>query len=665
MTPAINIPTTYEGFLEDWQQNRFHHRARFQSHEFSFVPNLLPEVAVGTDVFDVLEILRNRIGTVALQRALNPDETIETPVRYEKDGSWLKRSNMVGVNVRTIKNFFNVVKYALTIPKTHDSIHLLPIWEPGVVGSLYGMVSWNINPEFFSHELYRAIPHLDTVEKQLKISINLLHALGKSVGMDVIPHTDRFSEMALTYPRYFEWIRRLGGQIMSQSEFVYKDVEEIIWHYLGRNGTGDGSPISYSKASLFNPDIPLLTDKQRIEIIFGRKENYAGRLRRRIEIIQECINQGFETMPMTMAPPYRGLHINAESFVLDERGNRWYTYEFNEPQSFSRVFGPLTRYKFYHSKNDNAKWELDFENPQKGVWKYLGDKFLEIQQQFSIDFMRGDMAHVQPRPAGVPEQIDCFYESLKGIKNSVQRVVPYFGFFAETFLAPPDTMGYGDENDHLEAIEADSTLGDLQASAVGTEEFKSKFSYYHQLLLTKNFAPNFTVLTADKDDPRFDEFFRSGNVFRYFVSIFLTNMPSYVSLGFETRALNATRNLNESYSKLYVFKISNNDEPDKVTHGDFIWGRNGNRFGFIERIRTVAEEIFEDIKSENPEWLTTPESDVWIWKIKDFIFVAKQSVDDFEEEIISEHIDNQRYSLIFDSSAHDPIHVCRIYKLND
>jgi hypothetical protein len=655
-----SIPKNYEDFLSDWQQNRYHHRNQYQSHQRSSIPNLLPELAVRIDVFEVLEILRNRLGLETLQRALNPEATIESPVATQTDSSWMKRSNMVGVNVRTIHNFFNVVKYALTLPKTHDSIHLLPIWEPGVVGSLYGMVSWNLNPEFFSHELARALPHLDSLEKQLKVCVNLLHAMGKSVGMDVIPHTDRFSEMALTYPKYFEWIRRLGGQIMSQSEFVYKDVEDIIWKYLGRNGTANGSPISYSKNYLFNPDIPVLSDSQRVEIIFGHKNDYQGRLKRRIEIIQECISQGFETLPMTMAPPYRGLHINAEDFVLDQLGNRWFTYEFNEPQPFSRVFGPLTRYKFYHSKNDNLNWELDFSNPQKSVWQYLGSKYLEIQQQYNLDFMRGDMAHVQPRPEGVPNEIDGFYESLKGVKNFIQKKVPYFAFFAETFLAPPNVMGYGDENDHLEAIEADSTLGDLQASAVGTEEFKEKFVYYHKCLMERKFAPNFTVQTADKDDPRFDVFFRNGNIFRYFVSVFLTNMPSYVSLGFETRPLNLERNKNETYSKLYVFKIEDDAETDKVTHGNYIWGQNGFRYGFIERIRLVAESIFDAIKDETPVWLSETSDDIWVWKIRQYTFVAKQSTAVFEENDIAGYVASKK--LLFDSSEHDAVHVCRIYE---
>jgi hypothetical protein len=85
---------------------------------------------------------------------------------------------MVGINVRTIQSFWNVVKY-FTLPASQSSIHLLPIWECGVVASLYGMAGWNINPEFYDAELASYYPHLDTVEKQLKVVVNILHALGK------------------------------------------------------------------------------------------------------------------------------------------------------------------------------------------------------------------------------------------------------------------------------------------------------------------------------------------------------------------------------------------------------------------------------------------------------------------------------------------------------
>ena len=260
--PMTTDTHTQSSMFDLWRQNHYLYKDKYTSHQTSYIQNLLPEIAVQLNVYDVLDILQRRLGSDILQRALDFQQTISSPVSHNIDGAWLKKSNMVGINVRTIGNFFNVLKYAFTIPKSQDSIHLLPIWEPGVVGSLYGMTSFNINPEFFSYELSGAIPVLNTVEKQLKFIINILHAMGKSVGMDVIPHTDRFSEMVIAYPRFFEWVKRVGGRITSKSETIYRDIEEIIWHYLGRNGTANGTPISYSKNTL------LLFQNRRIPFIY-------------------------------------------------------------------------------------------------------------------------------------------------------------------------------------------------------------------------------------------------------------------------------------------------------------------------------------------------------------------------------------------------------------
>jgi hypothetical protein len=839
-----------------WRQYHYVYKQQYQSGQISYIPNLLPEIAVQLNVYDIFEILQRRLGSEVLQKALDPNQTIESPVRHHQDGSWLKKSKMVGVNIRTIHNFFNLVKYTLTIPKSQDSIHILPIWEPGVVSSLYGKVSFNINPEFYSEELARAVPHLNTVEKQLKVTTNLLHAMGKSVGMDVIPHNDRFSELVIAYPRFFEWVRRVGGRITNNSESIYREIEEIIWHYLGRNGSGNGSPLSFSKNTLFSPEIPILSDAQRLEIIFGNVRDYKGRLRRRVEIMQDIINQGFETLPMTMAPPYRGLHINPDDYILDENGNRWYTYEFDKPQAMSRVFGPLTRFKFFHSKEDNAKWELDFNNPQVSVWNYVCTKYHECQQNYNFDFMRGDMAHIQPRPHGVPEFFDSgdseilgfrdsgdseilgfrdsgdseilgfrdsgdsevlgfrdsgdsevlgfrdsgdsevlgfrdsgdsevlgfrdsgdseilgfrdsevlgfrdsgdseilgffdseiieltksqnqripesknhgisesqnqrikesknhgisepqnqripesknhgipesqnqrikesknhgisesqnlrikeskkYYDPLLAIKKYVQQNgTPHFGFFAETFLVEPDFMGYGDELDHLEAIEADSTLGDLQASVVGSDDYNKKFRDYTKYLQTRKFAPSYTIITADKDDPRFDEFYRTANHFRYFIGTFLTDMPSYMGLGFETRNLHLERGLNEEYSKLYVFTIHDDAQTDKVTHGSYIWGQNYMLFGWIEKMRELAEKIWDEINGKAVNWLTNPteNQDILIWTPQDtkYVFVAKQSPEyGIDESIISQTIgDSAR--LIFDTTPYSDQHICRIYE---
>ncbi len=611
------MPTSIATLQADWYQHYAAYTDEYQSGHLSFIPNLLPQTAVQFTVYQTLEILHKRLGNETLRRALDLSETIESPARIYTDGTWLKRSNMVGINVRTIGSFWKIISYVLTLPASHDSIHLLPIWEPGVVGSLYGMVSWQINPEFFDVELARYVPALDSVEKQLKVVTNLLHAMGRTVGMDVIPHTDRFSEMVLTYPSLFEWVQRdeKGGhpdKLLDHSSIVYRYAEEAIWQFLKFRGSVDRSPLAFTKDEFFATDSTNargtnLTDDQRQRVLFGNPYDYGGRLNRRLALIRHLTAQGLETLPMTMAPPYRALHINPNDYTLDDYGQVWYQYAFDKPQAMSRVFGPLARYRFYDSKDNNQNWELDFDRPNRPAWDYICRNVSECQRKYNFDFMRGDMAHVQLRPAGVPAAPGDFYDPLRAIKKYVQaNGVPHYAFFAETFLAPPDTMGYGNEPDHLEAIEADSTLGDLQSLVVGSAEFRKQFADYDDYLKTRRFAPNFTVMTADKDDPRFDDFYRTGNLFRYFTALFLTDMPSYIGLGFEVRNLHGQRGANEEYTKLYVFQIEDDREPDKVTHGPFVWGQNADQFAAISRMRTFAERIWPAIAGKETRWLTGP-----------------------------------------------------------
>ncbi|GAB2559881.1 alpha-amylase family protein [Spirosoma areae] len=596
----------------DWYQQYATYTNAYQSGRLSYIPNLLPQTAVQLSVYQTLDILHKRLGTDVLRHALNPDETIDSPAKRYSDGSWLKRSNMVGINVRTIGSFWNIIDYVLTLPACHDSIHLLPIWEPGVVGSLYGMVSWQINPEFFDIDLARYVPALDSVEKQLKAVTNLLHALGRTVGMDVIPHTDRFSEMVLACPSLFEWVQRdeKGGnpaKLADHSSFVYRYVEEAIWQFLKFRGAADGTLLTFAKEAFFSTDVAVLTDDHRLRMLFGYPHDYGGRLNRRLELMRHLVAQGFETLPMTMAPPYRGIHIDPNEYVIDDSGQIWYQYAFDKPEAMSRVFGPLARYRFYESKDNNQHWELDFDRPNRPAWDYICRKVNDCQRTYNFDFMRGDMAHVQMQPAGVPATIGPYYDPLRAIKKYVQAAgVPYYAFFAETFLAPPDTMGYGNEPDHLEAIEADSTLGDLQSMVVGSAGFRQQFAAYDHYLKTRRFAPNFTVMTADKDDPRFDEFYRTGNLFRYFTALFLTDMPSYVGLGFEVRNRHEQRGNNEEYTKLYVFRIEDDRQPDKVTHGPFEWGQNADQFVAIGRIRAFAESIWPEIIGKETRWIAPP-----------------------------------------------------------
>jgi hypothetical protein len=166
-------------------------------------------------------------------------------------------------------------------------------------------------------------------------------------------------------------------------------------------------------------------------------------------------------------------------------------------------------------------------------------------------------------------------------------------------------MAYGDEIDHLEACDAEVTLGDLQSVPVPSDEFIQRFRWYRDIAEYRPLTPSFTIMTGDKDDPRFDSFYLSGNELRLFMGLFLTDMPSYMALGFESRDIHNSPAPNEHYTKLYVFQET--DGP-KATTGPYRFGRNGNLFYHLTRIRLFAEEILPEIEAESCRWLVPPDA---------------------------------------------------------
>ena len=597
----------------------------------SFISELMPSDALKIPSEQVIYILGKKLGN-QFYDAFNPEKTIDSPLKkivtaseaWQEDGQWLKKVNMIGVNVRTIQSFWNVVKYSFTLSEAQSSVHLLPIWEPGVVASLYGMSSWNINPEFFSSELHHLMPHLDTVEKQLKVVINILHGLGKSVGMDVIPHTDRYSEQVLANPQNFEWLQRIDFEIVKHDNNLHATIQELIFNFI-KNTYPSVLPDS---ATYFFENMP---ESDRLKIMFGEPSDYEGRLKRRAVIIQFLYDNHYEPVPATMGPPYRGLKVDKNSEpAIDQEGRIWRDYLITKPEKFSRVFGPLTRYKLFENKNNNADWAIDFDKPIHSVFQYAAQHYADVQATYNIDFMRGDMAHVQMRPEGVPLSIDEYYDVLKYIKLYISKNLPYFGSFAETFLAPAGEMAYGDEVEHLEASDADSTLGDLQSMVVGSPRFLEEFKRYLDILYTRKVAPSFTIMTADKDDPRFDEFYLKGNEARFFISLFLTDMPSYMGLGFEQRDAHPTPAPNEHYTKLYVFRIN---EGEKATHGNYVWGQNTALFSTLNKIKKYAESILKNIQNADCQWIALPDVDnkVIAWTQKEtpqYLFIVNLDIDD-------------------------------------
>lgn len=589
----------------------------FISGETSFPTGLRPQDAVALPMRQVLDMLRSRIGAavdVAVsEEALDLDiptselpEPVRSPLQSHQDTTWIRRTNMVGVNVRTVGDYAGVVKYALTLPRAFDSIHLLPIWEPGVVESLYGIASWNLNREFFSEEWLEACPQLDTVERQLRAVSNLVHAMGKVLGMDVIPHTDRFSECAVGTPDLFEWMRVVDDTIVDKSEGLTRIVEDAIHEWLTVKGSATPRFPIPDRPGLFS-----MPETDRLEVLFGLPGDLYSRIDRRVSLITHLKGLGLEPVPATMGVPFRGVKIDAHHVVVDDHGMRWPDLVISEPGPMSRVFSPLARFKLYECVDDNANWEIDFSRPREHVWDYVKSHYAETRHLGNFDFMRGDMSHVQMRPDGVPRVVDEHYDILAAVKTHIRESVPWFGYFAESFLPPRDVFQYGEEMDHLEASLADATLGDLQSTVVGSPEFLRRLRRYLDDLHTRSCAPAFCVGTADKDDPRFDEYFNQGLEARFFTALFLTDMPSYVGLGFETRDVHSEPVENERYTKLFVFKEEGDSNvfPSKARFSDeFIWGENTGLFERLTDMRLLADRVLPSMAESTCEWLLPPDS---------------------------------------------------------
>ncbi len=580
-----------------WRESRSDQVTSFVDGACSFVPNLLPEDAIALPVEDALDILRKRYGD-GVDDALvsvhtDPDAPAVAGIR-SKDPRWILRSNIVGVNIRTIGTFAEVAKYTLTLPDCQNAIHLLPFWEPGVVASLYGMSSWEINDEFFSMEWATLMPHLDSPSRQLKALVNLLHATGRTVGMDVIPHTDRFSEIVLSNPRHFEWLRRKDTRIVDHRANLHEEVEELVVAF----SRGEG----FGTADLFDLD-----EATRNRLLFGPPEAPLARRQRRTSLARCIYGKGYEPVPATMAPPYRGLEVDSSTVHVDEDGHPWRDYRVSKPQAMSRVFGPLTRYKLYERLDDNRHWEIDFSRPRTDVWDYVCDRFANVQRSYGFDFMRGDMSHVQMRSEGVPPEPGDYYDLLGAVKRHIARKneVPGFAYFAETFMSPPNVMAYGNEVDHLEAATAEATLGDLQSVPMGSDEFLQRIRRYLDVAQTRTVVPACTVMTGDKDDPRFDEFYLAGNEVRLFLALLLRDTPSYMALNFEVRDIHRSPAPNEHYTKHYVF---HEDAGPKATTGPFRFGRNGRLFYRLSRIRHFADRYLPRVADSHLQWLLPPDA---------------------------------------------------------
>lgn len=557
---------------------------------------------------DVLKLLTARFGGAVEEAIASAADLAMVPsgapsLHDASDGGWLRRANVVGINMRTVGGAWGVVPYALTLPAIQGAIHVLPFLEPGVVGSLYGPVSWEIDAALFSPALAQTRPGLDTAEKQLRAVVNLVHLMGRVMGLDVIPHCDRFAQIVLAQPDHFEWIRRADQKIAQHGPAVTGQVERLIHRWIDVQGSADGSAVPKDADELFRG----LAEATRLRVLFGNPEEPLRRRTRRTALVRELHAAGLETLPASMGPPYRGLELDPADAAssVDAMGLAWREFRFVRPQPMSRVFGPLTRYALFEPAADDG-WELDFDRPREDVWRYVTTHYADLRDRFGMDFMRGDMAHIQMRPEGIPLQIGPHYDILGAVHDEIRdRGTASFGYLAEAFLAPPGTFAYGDEMDHLEAAGAETVLGDLQSTPVGGAEFSARLRRYLDHAATRSCTPSLTVMTADKDDPRFDAFYASGSLARVFIALLVPNLPSYMGLGFELRDVHHLPAAAEDYTKHYVFEATTGVA---ATTGPYRFGRNVALFASIERIRGLADGLRDLLARATSVWVRPPDA---------------------------------------------------------
>ena len=151
-----------------------------------------PKDCLKLDFGQSFEMLENLLSKEVLETAMNVENPFPSPVSCENNTNWCKTLKIISINPRLAKTFWGIVKYALTFPE--KGVHIMPLWETGDRGSLYVQNSWNLNDEFFDKDLEKL--GFSTSEEQLKLVINVLHALGKVVCFDALPHVDNFSQIS-------------------------------------------------------------------------------------------------------------------------------------------------------------------------------------------------------------------------------------------------------------------------------------------------------------------------------------------------------------------------------------------------------------------------------------------------------------------------------------
>lgn len=542
-------------------------------------------------------MLKEILGEDAFLRFFQADSNLPSPLAAKVDTSWTKTIKIIGINPRMTKTYWGIVKYAMTFPE--EGIHIMPLFETGDKGSLYAQNSWKLNPEFMDKDLFAL--GFDTAQKQLKLTINILHAMGKIVGIDALPHVDAFSEIVILNPQYFEWAKlneaKTAQLFPPEVDYntLYKEVEAAIIEYTG------------APQNLYE-----LSEEQRDMMIFPQE-----RLGRRIELMNFIRSKGLEPIPVTEHIPSRPVVF--EKIETDDQ-NSWAKFGIENKSQHSKIIGCITPYKWYRIDKDGYPVKNAIEQE---VWDYFINKTYDFQKEYNFDFIRCDMGHNQiSHSHNDPEKdTDNVVEMWAKLKEKIQKDKPYFATLGEAFYNNYYVSGFDD----MRNKKFDIILGNMNYKFLNSEYIVCVDDFLHPFRENFDFNPCICVFSQDSDKPENNKYYQSqqANEARFFTGLFL-NLPSYVGMGFEVRNLEpkdkAEFSAGCNFSLPYSYK----------------WGSNEDFFNSISEMRKIYAQIKHLIDFGEFKWLGT-ENDLsmsWVYSDKDNSYLFAVNLNFNSEKIL-------------------------------
>ncbi|MDQ7822338.1 MAG: hypothetical protein RDV48_06045 [Candidatus Eremiobacteraeota bacterium] len=305
------------------------------------------------------------------------DGAIPSPVEGQSDSAWMLGTDFCFINIRalspkksktgTISDAFRLLPIVRA-----GSFHLAPFFDC-TMHNLYAIDSLRILTEdIVDHELLEAGIAPDD---QMRLLIDAIHILGKTVGFDLEPHTSQFSRVVLENPQHFRWLhldksrKGLQGGFTHEKMFspaeqakIVKEVKELIGQELKKHGLTRMEDLSQGVTEL--------------------REAHC-------DILEMLIAKGYWTLP---SHTWNGVGLPKFNKYSKEGGYPDFTYlDIEGEDQHDQSFGMLTPFSLYTNLPFNeVPTPEDPPVYKEDTFKFLTGIFPKILEKYDFDFLRID-----------------------------------------------------------------------------------------------------------------------------------------------------------------------------------------------------------------------------------------------------------------------------------